>query len=381
MLPVSVAKEDKKTTEFRKVLNEALRVFFKDAVKTSLRNPSQAFQFFRTTRWQMKAARIRSVWAKQGVPVPPILIFSITNKCNLDCTGCYQKEFHPSTENELSADKVREITQEAHHLGIYFFVIAGGEPLIRPEMLHITQEYRDIIFLVFTNGTLIDEGMVRQFKMQKNVVPLISLEGDASDTDERRGDGTYEHVLQTMRQLRKNGTFFGTSLTLTRSNFETVTAPEFIGSLAEVGCKFFLFLDYTPTQKGTENWVLLDEQRMRVSGLIRSYRRRFSALFIGVPWDEIDVGGCLSAGRGFVHVGAQGDVEPCPFAPISDKNLKEVSLKEALQSDFLKRIREIPELSKYTGGGCALWKNRERVRTLFHQEEAQEIHRTGVQEK
>lgn len=362
-----MANEDRESSESRKVLNEALKVFFKDALKTSLRNPIQALHFFRTTRWQIKAARIRSRWAKKGVPVPPILIFSITNACNLDCRGCYQKQFHPSTEQELSADKLKEITQEAHKLGIYFFVIAGGEPLIRPEMLQITQEYRDIIFLVFTNGTLIDETMVKQFKKQKNVVPLISLEGDAEDTNERRSDGIYERVLKIMGQLRKNGTFFGTSITLTRLNFKKVTAPDFIKDLADVGCKFFLFLDYTPTQEGTEEWALLDDQREQVSNLMKSFRRQFSALFIGVPWDEMDVGGCLSAGRGFVHINAEGDVEPCPFAPISDKSLKDVSLKEALQSEFLKQIRQIPELSKYTGGGCALWKNRERVHSLLLQ--------------
>lgn len=362
-----MTKENRKSTEARKVLNDALKVFFTDAVKTTLRNPVQAFHFLRTVRWQMKAARIRSRWVKHGIPVPPILIFSITNQCNLDCRGCYQREFHPTAEKELSIDKLREITKEAHELGVYFFVIAGGEPLIRPEMLEITREYRDIIFLVFTNGTLIDETMVRQFKKQKNVVPLISLDGNAEDTNERRGEGTYEHVLDIMKKMRKNGTFFGTSITLTRLNFTTVTAPDFIRDLSGVGCKFFLFLDYTPTQEGTEDWVLLDDQRTEVMRLIKSFREQFPALFIGVPWDEMDVGGCLSAGRGFVHINAEGDVEPCPFAPISDNNLKDVSLKQALQSDFLERIRQIPELSQYTGGGCALWKNRERVRSLFQE--------------
>ena len=40
--------EDRNATEFRKVLNDALKVFFKDAVRTSLRNPIQALHFFRT---------------------------------------------------------------------------------------------------------------------------------------------------------------------------------------------------------------------------------------------------------------------------------------------------------------------------------------------
>ncbi len=362
-----MTKESDKSAGSRHVLNDALKVFFTDAVKTSLRNPVQAFHFLRTVRWQMKAARVRSRWVKRGVPVPPILIFSITNQCNLDCRGCYQKEFHPTAEQELSADKLRGITKEAHELGVYFFVVAGGEPLMRPEMLEITREYRDIIFLVFTNGTLIDEAMIRQFKKQKNVVPLISLDGDAEDTNARRGEGTHEYVLDVMKKLRKNGTFFGTSITLTRLNFATVTAADFIADLSGVGCKFFLFLDYTPTQEGTEDWVLLDGQRIEVTHLIKSFREQYPALFIGVPWDEMDVGGCLSAGRGFIHINAEGDVEPCPFAPISDNNLKDVPLKKALQSDFLERIRQIPELSQYTGGGCALWKNRERVRSLFQE--------------
>ena len=349
-------------------LNDALKVFFKDAVVTTLSNPPQAFHFFRTVRWQMKAARIRSRWAKQGVPVPPILIFSITNRCNLECAGCYQQAFHPSVEQELSAEKLEHLTSEAHELGIYFFVIAGGEPLLRPEMLRITQEYPDIIFLIFTNGLLIDEAMIDQFKKQKNVVPLISLEGDIVNTDKRRGDGAYEHVLKIMGQLRRKRIFFGTSISLTRPNFSTATAPGFIRNMVDIGCKFFLFLDFTPIQEGTEDWVLTDDQRNRVMDLLRSYREQFKALFIGVPWDEEDVGGCLSAGRGFVHINAEGDVEPCPFSPIFDSNIKNMPLKEALQSEFLKRLREDPELSKYTGGGCALWKNREQVRGLLRPE-------------
>ncbi len=101
--------------------------------------------------------------------------------------------------------------------------------------------------------------------------------------------------------------------------------------------------------------------------LMKSFRSQFPALFIAVPWDEMDVGGCLSAGRGFIHINAEGDVEPCPFAPFSDANLKQVSLKEALQSKFLASLRQIPELSKYTGGGCALWKNQEKVVSVLRE--------------
>ena len=161
--------------------------------------------------------------------------------------------------------------------------------------------------------------------------------------------------------------FFGTSLTLTSSNFEVLTGEPFIEGLVSSGCKFFLFIEYTPTCDGTDEWVLSKSQRDRVMGLIRSYRSKYPALFIAVPWDEDDVGGCLSAGRGFVHINARGDLEPCPFAPFSDVNVKRTPLKEAFQSEFFKRIRKTPELSRESGGGCVLWKERERVSSILEE--------------
>jgi hypothetical protein len=54
-------------------------------------------------------------------------------------------------------------------------------------------------------------------------------------------------------------------------------------------------------------------------------------------------------------------LEPCPFAPYSDVNLKEAALVDALRSPFLAGLRAMPGVSYETGGGCALWKNRAQV--------------------
>jgi len=350
---------------FQKTLNKSLRIFFKDALYITLRKPGQAFTFIRTIRWLKKAARLRNQWKEKGYTIPPILMHSITNECNLTCPGCYNKSFHQSDGNELSDEKLWSLAAEAKELGISFFVIAGGEPFLRPVLLDIMKAYPEIIFLVFTNGTLIDDEMIKRFKKQKNVVPMISLEGNQQETDERRGEGTFELLQQTMAKMKKVGIFFGLSLTLVRKNFETITAEEFIAKCRKTGCRFFLFLEYTPTQEGTEDWVLTENQRSGVSDMMQHYHSKYSSLFIAVPWDEDSVGGCLSAGRGFVHINAVGDLEPCPFAPFSDTNVRENSLKDALQSELCKKIRQIPELSKENGEGCILWKERELVKSLI----------------
>ena len=102
-----------------------------------------------------------------------------------------------------------------------------------------------------------------------------------------------------------------------------------------------------------------------MKGLVASFRSRFKAAFIAVPWDEEEQGGCLASGRGFVHINAAGDLEPCPFAPYSDVSLKQMALKEALRSPFLAVMRENHDLFAETSTGCALWNNRERVRALL----------------
>ncbi len=350
---------------FSEVLNNSLHIFFRDALRISLLNPSQAYFFFKTLRWQKKAAEMRKEWGGQGIHVPPIMIFSITNRCNLKCKGCYAQAIDRPLALEMSEEKIRTIFEEARNLGISFIILAGGEPFVRHEVIAMTKDFPEIIFLAFTNGLLIDRTVLSTLKKQKNVVPLISLEGYEADTDDRRGDGVYKHLQRIIDKVRKSGIFFGTSLTLTRTTFDTLTSVDFIQRLFDVGARFFLFIEYTPIKPGTEDWLLTDTQRARIMDLMRTFRAKWPALFIAVPGDEEEIGGCLSAGRGFVHISAEGNVEPCPFAPYSDVNLKDASLKNALQSTFLRQIRDERSKLHETEGGCALWVRREWVQRLL----------------
>jgi MoaA/NifB/PqqE/SkfB family radical SAM enzyme len=350
--------------DFPKLLNDSLRIFFKDALRVTLTNPQQAAFFLRTLRWQQKAAKLRSDWAKRGVSVPPIMIFSITDRCNLHCKGCYNQALRQSPRSELSKEKIRSIFTEARELGISFAVLGGGEPLVRQEILEITKDFRDIIFLVFTNGLLIDEEFITKLGKQKNLVPVISLEGYEENTDDRRGKGVYERLQTVIERIKNKGVFWATSVTMTRSNFADVTDEKFVKQLVDHGCKLIFLVEYNPIRKETESWMITDQQRASLMNIRNSLRAKFSALFITVPGDEDEIGGCLSAGRGFIHISAEGKVEPCPFIPYSDANLNELSLKDALQSEFLKTIRlNHSQLSE--NGGCALWEKREWIRSLL----------------
>jgi MoaA/NifB/PqqE/SkfB family radical SAM enzyme len=265
----------------------------------------------------------------------------------------------------MSEDKLRSIYNEAHKLGISFTVLAGGEPLVRPEILDITQEHPEILSLMFTNGTLIDDATLDRFRAQQHLVPVISMEGYQEDTDGRRGQGIYAYLETILPKLHERDIFYAVSLTVTRSNFDTVTGAPFIERLIDLGCRFFVYLEYTPIREGTEEWVITDAQRARIPEVMSAFRARYPALFVAVPGEEDRFGGCLAGGRGFVHISAEGDLEACPFAPYSDTNLQEQSLQEALQSELMKAIRENAGRLKRERGGCALWGRREAVESLL----------------
>jgi MoaA/NifB/PqqE/SkfB family radical SAM enzyme len=358
--------EEIMTESYKRVFDRNLQAFFADAAHISLHDPRMAIFVARATRHQARAAQVRRGWEAVGVHVPAFMIISVTHRCNLACQGCYARAQHPTAEVEMTADKLRGVIAEADTLGVSIMMLAGGEPLTRPEVLDIAGEHPRVIFPLFTNGMLIDDTVVRHLRRHRNIVPVLSIEGRQNETDLRRGSGVHERALEMMARLHRAGVFFGTSLTVTRQNYDLVTGRPFLQRMLDTGCRLFFFVDYVPVQPGTECLTLTQEQRDDEATRLAAYRDELPGLFVAFPGDEEMYGGCLAAGRGFVHVSPSGRLEPCPFAPYSDVSLQDVSLRQALRSRFLEAIRTSDEHLGETNGGCALWERRQWVQSLLH---------------
>jgi MoaA/NifB/PqqE/SkfB family radical SAM enzyme len=290
---------------------------------------------------------------------------SVTSQCNLACHGCYQRGTHAGPAQKLDPGRLSSLVREASELGVSIIVLAGGEPLLRrAEIAGLALSYLRILFPVFSNGLLIDDAAAAEFAKTKNIIPMISFEGFQSETDARRGPGVYDRLLCVCARLRQNGIFFGCSVTVTCTNADIVTTDRFIREMLAAGARVFVFVEYVPIEPGTEALVLDDGRRTALYGSIDRLSKKYPALFIGFPGNEDAYGGCLAAGRGFIHVSASGDLEACPAAPFSDTNLARVSLREALSSPLLSKIRSHHHLLTETNGGCALWTNRAWVEGL-----------------
>ncbi len=139
------------------------------------------------------------------------MIASITSDCNLRCKGCYAMENRHcgnSQSGQMPADRWAKLFREASETGIGFILLAGGEPLMRREVLEAAARIKNILFPVFTNGTMMDDGYFRLFRQNRNLVPVLSLEGDRARTDLRRGEGTFAVLTAAMDELKKEKVFF-----------------------------------------------------------------------------------------------------------------------------------------------------------------------------
>jgi MoaA/NifB/PqqE/SkfB family radical SAM enzyme len=350
---------------FNEMLDGLVRLTFRDALKAAVKDPRLAGFFLGTLKSQKKAAALRQQWEAKGVHVPPLMILSVTERCNLHCAGCYSQGLRSTPKPEMGPERMEKLFTEASELGLSIVLLAGGEPLMKPELLDVTAKYPKTIFPLLTNGYLLDDAVIARLKGQRHVIPMLSMEGFETETDLRRGAGTYAHVCKAMERLHAAGIFFGVSITVTRLNYGMVTGDAFVRQLLDSGCRAFFYVEYSPVRPGTENMVPTHEQRLGLD--MEQFRSKYPAVFLSFPGDEKKFGGCLSAGRGFIHVSASGDLEPCPFAPYSDASLTHMSLKEALQSEFLRRIRENSGELLETDGGCAIWKKREWAQALLVQ--------------
>jgi len=348
-------------------MNANLARLFRAGLRVTFGSPRRLAFALRTILAQKSAARRRAGWEKRGVHVPPYLIVSVTARCNLACRGCYARAHGRSAEGELPLARLGEILAEAEELGASVVFLAGGEPFLRPGILDLTRECRRTIFPVFTNGLLIDDGVIARLRRQPHVIPVVSVEGHEAATDARRGRGVYRRAREVIGRLGAAGVFCGISLTVTRENFPTVTDASFVRAFKDSGCGLFFFVEYVPVEPGTEALVLDDVGRAELLSRTGRLQERLKVLCVPFPGDESPYGGCLSAGRGFVHVAPDGGLEPCPFAPFSDASLRETSLAEALESGFLQTLQKNHNLLTETAGGCALWTNRAWVASLLHE--------------
>ena len=341
-----------------------------DTMKATRKDPKESAFMLKFAAASRSASKKRKKAEEQGEHIPPFLIASITSQCNLHCAGCYSRCNHATLDAEpiaqLTSEEWLNIFSEADDLGISFILLAGGEPMIRQDIIEAAGKRQSILFPIFTNGTFMSGTYFELFDRCRNLIPIMSIEGERQITDERRGQGVYDQLIKNMDELHDRGLIFGASVTVTTQNIKEVTSDDFLRILSERGCKAVIFVEFVPVTDESKELAPGDAEREYLRDEIKRLRAdQPEMVYISFPGDEKSSGGCVAAGRGFFHINSHGGAEPCPFSPYSDVNIRNTSLREAMHSPLFTALREGNLLMDDHDGGCILYEKKEQVEALL----------------
>ncbi|MDZ4043457.1 MAG: radical SAM protein [Eubacteriales bacterium] len=263
--------------------------------------------------------------------VPCTILVDPTSACNLQCEGCWAGAY--AQHDELEYERLDRLCGEAKELGIYWMVMSGGEPFMYPRLFDLAAKHSDMAFMLYTNGTRIDDRVADQIVEVGNLSPAFSLEGWEERTDRRRGLGVFKKVTAAMDRLRERGAVFGVSLTATRENVEEITSDGFVDFLVEKGARYGWIFHYIPIGRNPNpDLMLTPEQRAYMATRMPAVRRN-KPIVLADFWNDGELTqGCIAGGRKYFHVTAGGAVQPCAFVHFSTHNINDHSLEEILRS-------------------------------------------------
>ena len=341
-----------------------------DALKATLKDPRETAFLVQFAAASRAASQKRRRAEDAGEHVPSYLIASITSACNLHCAGCYSRCNHATVDTQpvqqLTDGEWLRIFDEADDMGISFILLAGGEPMLRRDVIEAAGRRRNILFPILTNGTFIDKAYFDLFDRCRNLVPIMSIEGDRDLTDARRGKGVYDRLIANMDEFHRRGLLFGASVTVTTENLRHVTSRDFLQSLSDRGCKAVIFVEFVPVTDEARHLAPGEAERQYLAEEIARLRSEHPEMvYVSFPGDEKSSGGCVAAGRGFFHINSHGGAEPCPFSPYSDVNIRNTSLREAMHSPLFTALRNGDFLLEDHAGGCVLYEKRAEVEALL----------------
>ena len=303
---------------------------------------------------------------KYDCSIPWTILMDPTSGCNLKCIGCWASEY--GNKLNLDFETLDSIVRQGKELGISVYLFSGGEPLVaKDRIIKLCEAHPDCLFVSFTNGTLIDEDFAKEMLRVKNFIPTISVEGFEDATDFRRGNGVFKKIEEAMDILKKYKLPFGASCCYTSQNVDSLSSEAYFDWMIEKGALYAWFFTFMPIGvNSTTDLMVRPEQREQMYHAIRNYRKTKPIFTIDFWNDGEYVHGCIAGGRNYLHINANGDVEPCAFIHYSNVNIKEHTLVECLQSDLFKQYQSNQPFNDNHLKPCPLLDNPGMLQKMVH---------------
>jgi MoaA/NifB/PqqE/SkfB family radical SAM enzyme len=290
----------------------------------------------------MRSVQLYKKRLRRGEHFPPFLFISIINSCQLRCQGCWVDVEAP--RQFISLDDMNRLLNDAKRHGNSYFGILGGEPFLHPELFRILEAHPDCYFQIFTNGQLISDEVARELRRVGNASPLVSIEGTAAVSDERRGrTQVLDRTLAGLENCRRNRLITGVATSVCRTNIDDLVSEAWLRRLVGLGVHYVWFHTYRVIgPKASPELALTPEQVLQVRRFIVRMRARLPIAIVDAYWDDQGQALCPMATGVSHHISPYGDIEPCPIIQFAKETIHDGrGLFETMNgSSFLREFRE-----------------------------------------
>lgn len=300
---------------------------------------------------------------------PAFVMISVTESCNLTCSGCWVSG---GGRKSLSLQQLDGIIKSCKEKGSYFFGILGGEPLMYKGLLDVMEKHSDCYFQLFTNGILLTEEVAMHLKKIGNVTPLISIEGLEEESDARRGkNDVFERTMAGVRACRKAKLIFGAAASICKSNYNDLVNRKYIELIAKEGAHYLWYYIYRPVGADPNAANALDkEQVLDFRRFIVEQRKDAPLFIIETYWDDKGQALCPGATGMSHHISPSGAVEFCPPLQLAKDFINEdaSNLTEIFENSYF--LSELRKLTAESSRGCILLEDPEKMVAFLEKHKA-----------
>lgn len=266
----------------------------------------------------------------KGEAPPPVIEIAYKYDCNFRCKHCFASRFIKK-EKSLSLQDLGNLTEQANELGVYQFILQGGEPLFWPDLDKVVKALKPKEFYLglVTNASLLNKEKVihlRNIGIDKIVISLDSFDRVAYEENRNR-PGIFDHTLDMLFAAKEAGLRVVINTVVTKQN---VRAPQLLNLIKFVKKHGFIvyvnFATALGSWEGRYDLLLGKHDADYIYDLNRQHEVIKRDIF---PYKGIKVG--CPALRSVVYITQYGDVLPCPFIHISVGNILEEPLSKILE--------------------------------------------------
>ena len=213
---------------------------------------------------------------------PLIVGFNFTNACNLKCKLCGAAADQPLAD-ELTTQEAYKVIDNMAEAGLAHLSFGGGEPTVRQDLIPVLRYATRRINSVgiVTNGYLLDDKFTSELARAGLRQVMISLDGARPEThDANRGAGSYEKVIQAVKNSLREGMSTRISFTINQSNFQELKDVLALALELEVALNVQEFRA-GGRGEGKDSLVLTREQRREMQRYLFEAQKAYGAARIG----------------------------------------------------------------------------------------------------